>query len=49
MSMPMSIDMFRVIAVARWSIGIDWEISGPMKIINMVNRLIQLPRASPGD
>jgi hypothetical protein len=25
-------------------IGIDWEISGPIKIINMANRLIQLPR-----
>lgn len=26
------------------SIGIDWETSGPIKIINMANRLIQLPR-----
>jgi hypothetical protein len=32
---------------ARESIGIDWEISGPMKIINMANRLIQLPPVRP--
>jgi hypothetical protein len=39
--MDMDMDM-----AARESIGIDWETSGPMKIINMANRLIQLPRVS---
>ncbi len=33
-----------LIDMARESIGIDWEISGPIKIISMANRLIQLPR-----
>lgn len=28
-----------------WSIGMDWEISGPMNIISIANRLIQLARA----
>lgn len=36
------------IAPILWSIGIDWEISGPMNIISMANRLIQVPRAEVG-
>ena len=28
-----------------WSIGIDWEINGPMNIISTAKRLIQLARA----
>ena len=38
----MSIGMFMP---AWWSIGIDWEISGPMKIIHMANRLSHPPPA----
>jgi len=43
----MSIDMLMLMSIdmaAREFIGIDWDTSGPMKIINMANRLIQLPR-----
>ena len=28
-----------------WSIGMDWEINGPMNIISTAKRLIQLARA----
>jgi hypothetical protein len=32
-------------AAILWSMGIDWETSGPMNIISIANRLIQLARA----